>query len=99
MEKDEKIIDVSAEEIKTLIEEYEVHAEKHGFILNPNKKIVEHIVRAILKKEKECGHGYCPCRVVTGNIKEDQKIVCPCVYHLDELKDQGYCHCRLFVKK
>lgn len=87
------------EAIQERIAEYKTYAEKHNCMLNPNEKIIENIVRAILKKEKECGAGYCPCRVITGNVEEDKKIVCPCVFHLKELEDQGYCHCRLFVKK
>lgn len=86
-------------EIEERIKEYEAYAEEHGFMLNPNRKIVENIVRAILKKEKDMGAGYCPCRVVSGKKDEDEKIVCPCVFHQKEIEDQGYCHCRLFVKK
>jgi ferredoxin-thioredoxin reductase catalytic subunit len=91
-------MEISQDQIEKRIKEYEEHARLKGFQLNPNKKIVENIVRAILKKEAICGSGYCPCRRTTGDKQEDKKIICPCIYHLQELEDQGYCHCRLFVK-
>ncbi|MCK4517175.1 hypothetical protein KAT92_00225 [Candidatus Babeliales bacterium] len=86
------------EAIQKLIREYEVYAKKNGFALNPKRKLVEGIVRALLKKEAMLGCRYCPCRVVTGDKEQDEKIICPCVFHEDEIKLQGFCHCRLFVK-
>ena len=86
------------EEIKKLIKKYEKHAEKNGFKLNPERKIVESLVRGLLEREKEFGRKYCPCRRTTGNKEEDEKIVCPCVFHQEEIKKDGYCFCRLFIK-
>ena len=86
-------------EIKRVIKEYEWYAEKNGFKLNPDRKLVENIVRALLKKEKIEGCRYCPCRVAKGDKEEDKKIICPCIYHLDEVKQKGQCICRLFVAK
>lgn len=87
------------EAIEALIKEYEKYAEENGFQLNPNRKIVENIVRALLKKEASQGCRYCPCRVVKGDPEEDKKIICPCVYHKEEVDEKGQCICRLFVKK
>ena len=50
-----------------------------------------------LKLEK-FGKRYCPCRIVTGDEKEDRKIVCPCIYHKEEVERDGSCHCELFFK-
>jgi len=30
--------------------------------------------------------------------KENNKIVCPCIHHKREMKENGHCHCFLFVK-
>ena len=85
--------------IQKLIEEYKQHAEREGFLLNPDEKRVQNIVKALLKKEERFGERYCPCRVMTGDKEEDKKIICPCIYHKDEVKNDGHCICWLFVKE
>ncbi len=84
---------------KELIQEYKEYAEKQGFLLNPDKKITEGIVRGLLEKEKQFGKRYCPCRRITGNKEEDKKNICPCIYHIEEIKEKGRCLCGLFVRK
>jgi len=85
-------------EIEKLIEEYEEYAKQNDFSLNPNKKIVEGIVKTLLDREKKFGFRYCPCRKITGNPEDDKKIICPCAYHRAEIKKDGHCLCGLFVK-
>ena len=85
-------------EIGKLIGEYEEYALKNGFKLNPDRKIVEGIVKSLLDREKKFGEKYCPCRRITGGKEEDKKIICPCVYHKEEIEKDGFCLCRLFVK-
>lgn len=55
--------------------------------LNPNKKEVERIWRAV--KEND---GFCPCKL---EKTEDTKCMCK------EFRTQveGYCHCGLYVKE
>ena len=84
--------------MEDLIQKYEQYARENGFRLNPNRQVVEGIVRILLEKEKTLGFKYCPCRRVTGDKEEDKKIVCPCYYHKKEIEEQGHCLCRLFVK-
>ncbi len=81
-----------------LIKEYEDYSKKNGFSLNPNKKIVEGIVKLLLEREEKLGERFCPCRRVTGDTEEDKKIICPCIYHKDEIEKDSKCHCGLFVK-
>ncbi len=64
------------------LKEYEDYARKSGFSLNPNKKIVEGIVKLLLEREEKLGERFCPCRRVTGDTEEDKKIICPCIYQL-----------------
>lgn len=78
---------------------YEKYAAEKGIALNSNDNIVSTIISGLLKREEEYGEKYCPCRKVTGNKEEDKKIICPCIYHLDEINSIGHCHCNLFVKK
>ncbi len=85
-------------EEKKLLEEYKDYAARNGFRLNPNKAIVEGTLKRLLENEKKFGERYCPCRRITHNKEEDKKIICPCIYHKEEIKKQGHCHCMLFVK-
>lgn len=80
------------------LEDYKKYAEENGFKLNPNKKIVEAILAGLKKNEEKYGAGYCPCRRITGDKEADKKIICPCIYHKDEIEKDGHCYCRLFVK-
>ena len=75
------------------------YAEKTGYKLNPNEAVVEKIEEGLLKNEAVHGEVYCPCRVVSGDKKKDKLIICPCIYHKDEIKEMGHCHCFLFFKK
>jgi len=85
-------------EVEKIIADSKEHAEKTGIRLNPEQRIVEAISKALAANEKDKGARYCPCRQITGNKEEDKKIICPCTYHLNEIKKDGHCHCKLFVK-
>jgi len=86
------------EKIEKLIQECEKYAKENGFKLNPNRKVVETIIKGLLANERKYGAKYCPCRRITGNPDEDKKKICPCVFHRQEIKEQGHCLCGLFVK-
>lgn len=85
-------------EVIELINEYEEYAKNNGFKLNQEKEIVDRIVKSLLDREKSLGARYCPCRKVSGDKEEDKKIICPCIYHKEEIDKDGRCHCNLFVK-
>ena len=86
-------------EISDLKEKSKVYADSVGIQLNPDEQVVGGIVKALFKNKETKGDLYCPCRIVTGDKEKDKEIVCPCVYHRGEIELQGFCHCRLFVKK
>lgn len=86
-------------EIEKLIKKYRAYAEKKGFKLNPNEKVLEGTIRALLIREKKFGKKYCPCRKMTGDKKNDKKIICPCIYHIEEIENDGHCFCNLFFKE
>ena len=85
-------------EFEKLLKEYRDYAEKNNIHLNPDKKITEGLIKALIEREKKYGARYCPCRLVTKDEKENSKIICPCVYCKKEIEEQGHCHCFLFVK-
>jgi len=86
-------------EINELKEKSKKYAESAGIKLNPNEKIVDGIIKGLLKNKETKGEIYCPCRIPSGNKEKDKEIVCPCVFHRGEIELQGKCHCQLFVKK
>lgn len=85
--------------IEEAIKEYREYAESQGISLNPDEKVVQALVKGLLEREEKFGARFCPCRRITGNQEEDKKIICPCFYHLQEIKDNGKCLCGLFVRK
>jgi len=87
------------QKVGKLLEEYQAYARKEGFCLNPDKKLVEGLVRALIERERKYGERYCPCRLITGDREKDKKIICPCAYHKKEIEKDGHCHCLLFVRK
>ncbi len=65
---------------------------------NPDPEIVKSIIKAMAKRYQQFGADYCPCRRVVGDKEKDALIICPCVYHEQEVREDGHCHCQLFTK-
>lgn len=86
------------ENIEKITKIYEDYAKNNGIRLNPDKKVVERIIKGLLENEKKYGNKYCPCRRITGDANEDAKKICPCFWHKEELEKDGKCFCGLFVK-
>ena len=86
-------IGMNPEQLEAIIKKY---AEKQGFQLQPDRELLDMILKGLLENEEKHGYRYCPCRVVTGEKSQDVKIICPCVYHKEEIKAEGHCHCGLF---
>jgi len=84
---------------KQLLKSFRRHARAAGFKLQPDEKILNSIIKGELERLKKYGALYCPCRRVTGNPEEDKKIICPCIFHKLEIKQDGFCKCRLFLKE
>lgn len=60
--------------------------EKPGWILNPNEKVVNAILKRVEKNDGEC-----PC-VNPGETREDR--LCPCKSYVED----DYCCCKLYIK-
>lgn len=88
--------DNQVEKVKEMATKY---ANKKSYILNPDNEILDLVIAGLAKNKVEFGRQYCPCRIITGNFDEDKKIICPCIYHEEEIKIDGHCHCALFFKK
>ena len=75
------------------------YAREKGYVLNVDEKQLSAVLRGLARNKERFGAAYCPCRLRSGDPEKDQIIICPCIYHEKEIKEQGTCHCRLFFKK
>jgi len=72
-------------------------ARSSGYSLNPDTSFTKSIVGGLLANEERYGYRACPCRLASGNKKEDIDIICPCDYRDVDLDQYGACYCALFV--
>jgi ferredoxin-thioredoxin reductase catalytic subunit len=84
------------DEMRAWAEEY---ARKNGWVLNPDKKRLDTIIRGLARNKQKFGEQYCPCRLRSKNVEKDRAIICPCIYHRDEIAKDGHCHCQLYYRK
>jgi len=83
-------------EIAAWVEEY---AAENGWVLNPDTRQLNTVLRGLTRNTIRFGFRYCPCRLRSGDPGKDREIICPCVYHRDEIEAEGNCHCNLFFSK
>ena len=100
-----KKIDIESEEYQTQLELTKQFTnkvvERFGFEYNPNDEVNESIQMGLTRNKMIYGKRYCPCFMVVGDTKEEQKKadnrLCPCTPALeDEIPSQGHCHCGIF---
>jgi ferredoxin-thioredoxin reductase catalytic chain len=72
------------------------YARKHGWVLNTDEKQLATVIRGLARNKTRFGRPYCPCRLRSGDEEKDRAIECPCVYHKDEIANDGSCHCKLY---
>ena len=76
-------------------ERIQAYADSQGFVLNPEIDRLNLVIKGLHNNTVKHGAAYCPCRIRTGNPENDDNIICPCAFHKDEIKQQGFCHCYL----
>lgn len=70
-----------------------------GYRFNTEPDFVGEVLAAELDILEQAGDVYCPCRIRTGDPKEDLKIVCPCIpFYLDQFAAMRKCWCGLFIR-
>lgn len=87
------------EEEEEILEWAKQYAAKHHWMLNTDVKKLELVIRGLARNKRKFGEAYCPCRLRTGDKEKDAAIICPCIYHEDEIANEGSCHCRLYFRK
>ncbi len=87
----------TASEVDSYYQKVKKDAETSGYNLNPDVKFTKELLKSILINKKRYGYGACPCRLASGNRKEDLDLICPCDYRDPDLVDYGACYCGLYI--
>lgn len=75
-------------------------ADRLGYKFNTETEFVDEVLESELEILEQTGDIYCPCRVRSGDPKEDLQIVCPCIpFFRDEFAAIKKCWCGLFILK
>ncbi|HSQ21510.1 MAG TPA: Rieske 2Fe-2S domain-containing protein [Coriobacteriia bacterium] len=70
-----------------------------GYKLNTETEFVDEVLASEIEILDATGDVYCPCRVRTGDPKEDMQIVCPCIpFHAEQFAAMRKCWCGLFIR-
>jgi len=75
----------------------ENYAKENKWILNTDEKQKKIVLKGLAKAKRQWGKQFCPCRI--WNPHKDTHVICPCIYHREEIENDGYCHCHFFFKK
>jgi len=78
-------------------EELKQQAEQRGYHLNPDVSFTKALIHGLLRNEQRYGYQACPCRLASGNRKQDLDIICPCDYRDADLNEFSTCFCGLYV--
>jgi len=75
--------------------------EQFGFVYNPEDDVNESVQQGLTRNKLIYGKRFCPCFMVVGETKEEQKAadnrVCPCKPALEvEIPTDGKCRCGIF---
>ncbi len=98
-------IDMNSPEFQAEMEKTQIFVEKvnnqFGFVQNPNEEVNEGVVMGLARNRLMYGKRFCPCFMVIGETKEEQKTkenrICPCKPALEkEIPEDGLCHCGIF---
>ncbi|MBU7018546.1 MAG: ferredoxin:glutaredoxin reductase [Theionarchaea archaeon] len=89
----------SSDKVQLLYEKLKREAEHSGYYVNPDTEFVMNLMKGFLINESRYGYMACPCRLASGDKKEDLDIVCPCDYRDQDLNDYGACYCALYVSE
>lgn len=80
-------------------ENFKKEAEEYGYNVNTDVEFVEMLLENLNVNAERYGYAACPCRLASGDRKEDIDLICPCYYRDADLNDYGVCFCALYVSK
>lgn len=95
--------DVSTQALQEVRDRVREHAQSTGYVINPIESMREATLLGLAQHLEKYGRLFCTCHVVSAellnNPEEAEKIVCPCSAHVQQIAEQGCCHCGLFMTK
>ena len=74
-------------------------AERKGLIFHPDEEVVRPLIEGLWTNLQRHGYPSCPCRLASGDTKEDRDIICPCEYAEPDKAEFGKCYCYLYVSQ
>jgi len=98
-------VDINSPEFQVELEKTWKFVEKinkqFGFVPHPMEDVNEGVAMGLARNKLMYGKRYCPCFMVIGDTKEEQKKadnrICPCKPALEkEIPEDGKCHCGIF---
>jgi len=70
-----------------------------GYKFNTESEFVDDVLESELVVLERDGDIFCPCRLRSGDPKEDLQIVCPCIpFYSDRFAAMRKCWCGLFIR-
>jgi len=75
----------------------EGYANENSWVLNPDEKTLDAVIRGLARNRQKFGEQYCPCRLRSKDVEKDRAIICPCINHRDEIEKDG--HCQLYYRR
>lgn len=91
--------DVSELDVEKLFDRLNREARSSGYFLNPDAAFVRDLIRGLLTNQQRFSYQACPCRLASGEKKDDLDIICPCDYRDQDLVEHGACYCALYVSE
>ncbi|MDY0087086.1 MAG: ferredoxin-thioredoxin reductase catalytic domain-containing protein [Coriobacteriia bacterium] len=86
----------TAEDLRAYMEPF---VRNLGYRFNDDEEFVAEVLASEIEILDAAGDVFCPCRVRTGDPKEDVTIVCPCIpFYADQFAKLQKCWCGLFVR-
>jgi len=82
---------------KELFERMKKVQEPKGYFFNNDKERTLELLEALITNKDRYGYMGCPCRLLSGDRKDDRDIICPCVYSVPDIEEYGSCYCNLYV--
>ena len=67
-----------------------------NYALNPSWMMSTNLQIWVSEMEATFGQRFCPCFEPSSDETLNKKMMCPCEYIEDEIKEYGTCHCALF---
>jgi len=86
-------------EAQALYETLKKVQEPKGYYFNNDRERVFELLEALLVNKERYGYMACPCRLASGKRKNDEDMICPCIYRIQDVQEYGSCYCNLYVSK